>query len=164
MGIIQLVRRYLYRNRPQWLSVKCCLMIFFYTCLLPTHCPFYANNIGSFSNVALSLLCKGCQIFFVVLYIFMEIILDHFHSSLSLLSFSFLFFNLLYPMRLFLCVGIANFTRQQLQTNGCVLKHQAISIHSADWMFIVLDQFHTEALYLWGITLEIKITFWMKVT
>ena len=109
-------------------------------------------------------LCKGYQIFFVVLYIFMEIILDHFHSSLSLLSFSFLFFILLYPMRLFLCVGIANFTLQQLQTNGCVLKHQAISIHSADWMFIVLDQFHTEALYLWGITLEIKITFWIKVT
>ena len=29
-------------------------------------------------------------------------------------------------------------------TDALVLKHQAISIHSADYIFIVLDQFHTK--------------------
>ena len=29
-------------------------------------------------------------------------------------------------------------------TDALVLKHQAISIHSIDWIFIALDQFHTE--------------------
>ena len=33
-------------------------------------------------------------------------------------------------------------------TDGMVLKHQAISIHSVDEIFIVLDQFHTEILHL----------------
>ena len=27
-------------------------------------------------------------------------------------------------------------------TDALVLKHQAISIHSTDWIFITLDQFH----------------------
>ena len=27
-------------------------------------------------------------------------------------------------------------------TDALVLKHQAISMHNADWTFIVLDQFH----------------------
>ena len=45
-------------------------------------------------------------------------------------------------------------TPKQLETNGCtlttvatdalVLKHQAISTHSSDEIFIVLDQFHTK--------------------
>ena len=43
-------------------------------------------------------------------------------------------------------------TQKQLETHGCilnivatdvlVLKHQVISIHSADYIFIVLDLFH----------------------
>ena len=32
-------------------------------------------------------------------------------------------------------------------TDGLVLKHQAISTHSADWIQIVLDQFHTQMLH-----------------
>ena len=45
------------------------------------------------------------------------------------------------------------FTLQQLETHGCILiimatdtmmlKHQALSIYSADEIFIVLDQFQT---------------------
>ena len=30
-------------------------------------------------------------------------------------------------------------------TDGLVLEHQAISIHSADQIFIALDEFHTNA-------------------
>ena len=49
-------------------------------------------------------------------------------------------------------------TPKQLETHGCVfsivatdalvLKHQTISTHSADEIIFVLDQFHTEILYL----------------
>ena len=49
-------------------------------------------------------------------------------------------------------------THKQLETHGGVLsnvaiealvpKHQAISIHNTDWIFIVLDQFHTEILWV----------------
>ena len=48
-------------------------------------------------------------------------------------------------------------------TDALVLKHQAISIHNADWTFIVLDQFYIEILHLWCTTLENKITFWKKI-
>ena len=34
-------------------------------------------------------------------------------------------------------------------TDALVLKHQAISIHNADWIFIVLDHFHIKILHLW---------------
>ena len=47
-------------------------------------------------------------------------------------------------------------------TDALVLKHQAISIHNADHIFIVLDQFHIKILHLWYTTLENKITFWKK--
>ena len=47
-------------------------------------------------------------------------------------------------------------------TDALVLKHQAISIHNADQIFIVLDQFHIRILHLWCTTLENKITFWKK--
>ena len=49
-------------------------------------------------------------------------------------------------------------THQQLETHGSVLsnaaidalvpKHQAISNHNADWIFIVLDQFRVEILWV----------------
>ena len=49
-------------------------------------------------------------------------------------------------------------TLKHLETHGCVvsavatdalvLKHQAISIHNADWPFIVLDQFHMKLLHI----------------
>ena len=42
-------------------------------------------------------------------------------------------------------------------------KQQTISTHSADYTFIVLDQFHTEILQLWETILENEITFWEKV-
>ena len=45
-------------------------------------------------------------------------------------------------------------THEQLETHGCVftivatdalvLMHQASSIHSADWIFVILDLIHTE--------------------
>ena len=44
-----------------------------------------------------------------------------------------------------------------------VLKHQAISIHSADMTLICLDKFHMEILQLWGIILENKIIFRKKI-
>ena len=49
-------------------------------------------------------------------------------------------------------------------TDALVLKHQAISIHSADWIFIGLDQFHTEISHLQGKWTALKgnITFWKK--
>ena len=66
----------------------------------------------------------------------------------------------------------SHLTHKQLETHGCVfssvaadalvLKHQAISIHSADLMFIVLWQFHTEILQLWGISLRNIILSWKK--
>ena len=68
--------------------------------------------------------------------------------------------------------GLNVFTHKQLETHGCVLStlaiealvliHQAIGIHSAEEILIVLDQFHTEILHLWGPTSENKITFWKK--
>ena len=52
--------------------------------------------------------------------------------------------------------SISMLTHKQLETHGCilstvatdalVLKHQAISIHSVDQIFITLDQFNTEIL------------------
>ena len=49
-------------------------------------------------------------------------------------------------------------THKQMETHGCtpntvatdvlVLKHQDISIHSAGYIFVVLDQFHTRILHL----------------
>ena len=60
---------------------------------------------------------------------------------------------------------------KQLETHGCifstvatdalVLKHQAISIHSAD---IVLQRFCSEILQFYKIILGSKITFWKKNT
>ena len=47
-------------------------------------------------------------------------------------------------------------------TDGLVLKHQTISTHSADEIIFVLEQFHTEILYLNWTTQENKITFWKK--
>ena len=38
-------------------------------------------------------------------------------------------------------------------TDGLVLKHQAISIHGAGYILIVLDKFHTTIVHLYGITL-----------
>ena len=46
-------------------------------------------------------------------------------------------------------------------TDALVLKHQAISIHSANLTFIVRGWFHTEILLLWVTILENKIT-WLK--
>ena len=47
-------------------------------------------------------------------------------------------------------------THKKLEMYGCVLstvatdvlvlKHQAITVHSTDWIFTVLDQFHTQIL------------------
>ena len=42
-------------------------------------------------------------------------------------------------------------------TDGLVLKHQANSIHSADKVFIVLDQFCTNILHLKSTILENKL-------
>ena len=63
-------------------------------------------------------------------------------------------------------------TLKQLEMHGCilstlatdalVLKHQAISIHSADKIFIVLDHFHAKILHLQWTRLENKITFFQK--
>ena len=49
---------------------------------------------------------------------------------------------------------VKSLTHKQLEIHGCVfstvdpdilvLKHQAISIHSADYIFIVLDHFYRE--------------------
>ena len=62
---------------------------------------------------------------------------------------------------------LCHLTHEQLETHGSilstvatdalVLKHQIISIHSAD-----LDQLHWKFLHLHGVTLENKITFWKK--
>ena len=50
-----------------------------------------------------------------------------------------------------------------LATDVLVQKHQAISIHSADKIFIVLDKFRTERLHLYGRALENMITFWKRI-
>ena len=65
---------------------------------------------------------------------------------------------------------LVNFNPQKkLQTHGCVistvatddlvLKHQVISIHSADCIFTVLDRFHRETLHLQGKILQNKNIF-----
>ena len=51
-----------------------------------------------------------------------------------------------------------------VSTTALVLKHQAISSHSADKMFIVLDQFHSKLLKSFWKTLENEMTFWKKYT
>ena len=60
-------------------------------------------------------------------------------------------------------------THKQLKTHRCLLstvatvafllQHQAISIHSANWICIVLDQFHTEIWKSLGKILVNKINF-----
>ena len=47
-------------------------------------------------------------------------------------------------------------------TDGLVLKQRAISIHNADYTFIVFDQLHIKILHLWCTTLENKIILWKK--
>ena len=69
-------------------------------------------------------------------------------------------------------LGCTALTLKHRETHGCVvstvatdalvLKHQAISIHNADYTFIVLDQFQTNILHFWCTRLENKITFWKK--
>ena len=49
-------------------------------------------------------------------------------------------------------------THKQQEKHGCILntvatdalviKHQAISTHSTDWIFVVLDRFYTEISWL----------------
>ena len=46
-----------------------------------------------------------------------------------------------------------------MATAALVLKHQAISSHSADMIFILLDKFQTQILHLLLKTLENKVTF-----
>ena len=50
---------------------------------------------------------------------------------------------------------------RSVRSDALVLKRQAMSIHSADYRFIVLDQFHTEILHLDGITYKINFI-WKK--
>ena len=49
-----------------------------------------------------------------------------------------------------------------LAADALVLKHQAISTHSADWILIVLDYFHAESLHLLWTSLKNEIAFWKK--
>ena len=42
------------------------------------------------------------------------------------------------------------------------LKHQVISIHSADKMFFVLDKFHKNIFFLQRATLKSEIMLWNK--
>ena len=59
-----------------------------------------------------------------------------------------------------ICQLLSTLTHKWLETHGCVfstvatdalvLKHQAISTHSADWTIIVLHKFHTEILQLYS--------------
>ena len=67
-------------------------------------------------------------------------------------------------------------THKQLEMHGCVLstvptdaivqRHQIISIHNADWIFIVFGQFHTDKYSIYReqkiIGIENKIIFWNK--
>ena len=41
------------------------------------------------------------------------------------------------------------FLLSAIATDALMLKHQVISTHSADYIFIVLDQFHIEKIWLW---------------
>ena len=47
-------------------------------------------------------------------------------------------------------------------TDALVLKHQAISILSADWTSIVLDMFHKKILHICWTTFGNKIVYWKK--
>ena len=47
-------------------------------------------------------------------------------------------------------------------TDALVLKHKAISIQCADYIFIVFDKFHTKMIYLQWITLKNEIMFWKQ--
>ena len=40
-------------------------------------------------------------------------------------------------------------------TDALVLKHQAISVHSTDWIFFVVEHFHTEIVQLQWTVFEI---------
>ena len=51
-----------------------------------------------------------------------------------------------------------------MATDALVLKHQAISIHNADYDFIVLDQIHANILYIQWTTLQNITTFIKKMT
>ena len=76
------------------------------------------------------------------------------------------------PWCLYPHIPLSRLTSERQETHGwvvstvatdvLVLKHQAISIHNADYTFIVLDQFHMKILHLWCTTLENKTTFWKK--
>ena len=52
------------------------------------------------------------------------------------------------------------YVHNTVATDALVIKHQAINTHSADSIFIVLDQFYAE-MYLFWTTFENKTTFWM---
>ena len=64
------------------------------------------------------------------------------------------------------------FTHNELETHGFVIstlandvlvpKHQDISTHSADLVFILPPNIHTKKLYLLWTIVETKITFWKK--
>ena len=51
-----------------------------------------------------------------------------------------------------------------MDTDALVLKHQGISIHSADLLFLILDKFHTKILHLQQTILETNNTFRTKTT
>ena len=65
-------------------------------------------------------------------------------------------------------------TDKQLEMHGCVIsteatdvlvrKHQVISIHSADLIFIILPNIHTRLLHLLRTIRETEIIFWKKLT
>ena len=61
---------------------------------------------------------------------------------------------------------MTSLTHKHMETHGCilstVLKHQAISILSADKAFTALDQFHTRISYLLGTMIEDNISFKKK--
>ena len=67
---------------------------------------------------------------------------------------------------------IQGLTHKQLEIHGCllstvatdalVLKHQGISIQSAEWIFIVLNKFHADMLYLMRRILWNEIKFWKR--
>ena len=64
---------------------------------------------------------------------------------------------------------LAGLTCKQLETKWVcaqqctgTLVHQAISIYNADYIFVLLDQFHTETLELNGTIVENELTFWKQ--
>ena len=69
-----------------------------------------------------------------------------------------------------ICSGANVLTHKWLEMHGCVintvatdglvLMHQAIRIHSADQVPIVSDQLHRDILYLQWTTLKNEIAFW----